>query len=99
MPPNTVYVGRPTKFGNFFNHEKLGRRKAASLFRKFMKKRLSQAERQELGINPMDWLYLCVLRNELKALAKKELRGKNLACWCPQESPCHADTLLDVANS
>lgn len=28
---------------------------------------------------------------------KRELRGKNLACWC-KESPCHADVLLEVAN-
>ena len=27
-----------------------------------------------------------------------ELRGKNLACWCPVGSPCHADVLLEVAN-
>jgi hypothetical protein len=26
------------------------------------------------------------------------LRGKNLACWCPLGSPCHADVLLEVAN-
>jgi len=30
--------------------------------------------------------------------AKKELRGKNLACWC-SGSPCHADVLLEIANS
>lgn len=28
----------------------------------------------------------------------KELRGKNLACFCPLDRPCHADTLLDLAN-
>lgn len=28
---------------------------------------------------------------------KRELRGKNLACWC-KEGPCHADVLLEVAN-
>jgi hypothetical protein len=27
-----------------------------------------------------------------------ELRGKNLACWCPIGSPCHADVLLRIAN-
>jgi hypothetical protein len=27
------------------------------------------------------------------------LRGKNLACWCPLDRPCHADILLKVANS
>lgn len=27
------------------------------------------------------------------------LRGKNLACWCPIGSPCHADVLLEIANA
>lgn len=27
-----------------------------------------------------------------------ELRGKNLACWCPLDEPCHADVLLELAN-
>lgn len=26
------------------------------------------------------------------------LRGKNLACWCPLDQPCHADILLELAN-
>ncbi len=26
------------------------------------------------------------------------LRGKDLACWCPVGSWCHADVLLDLAN-
>lgn len=28
----------------------------------------------------------------------KELRGKNLACWCDLDKPCHADVLLRLAN-
>jgi len=27
-----------------------------------------------------------------------KLRGKNLACWCPLDRPCHADVLLELAN-
>lgn len=27
------------------------------------------------------------------------LRGKNLACWCPLDQPCHADVLLEIANA
>jgi hypothetical protein len=31
---------------------------------------------------------------------KAELRGKNLACWCPCDGqPCHADVLLQIANT
>lgn len=29
----------------------------------------------------------------------QELRGKNLACFCPIGSPCHADVLLEIANA
>lgn len=30
---------------------------------------------------------------------KRELKGKNLMCWCPLGEPCHADILLQIANS
>jgi hypothetical protein len=29
----------------------------------------------------------------------QDLRGKNLACWCPPDEPCHADVLLELANA
>lgn len=29
---------------------------------------------------------------------RNELAGKNLACWCPLDRPCHADLLLQIAN-
>jgi hypothetical protein len=29
----------------------------------------------------------------------EELRGKDLACWCPLDQPCHADVLLEIANA
>jgi len=30
---------------------------------------------------------------------RRELRGKDLACWCPKPGACHADVLLQIANS
>jgi hypothetical protein len=30
---------------------------------------------------------------------QKELKGKNLACWCAPDEPCHADVLLELANT
>ena len=30
---------------------------------------------------------------------RKELRGRDLACWCPLDRPCHADVLLEIANA
>ena len=29
---------------------------------------------------------------------QQDLAGKDLACWCPLDQPCHADVLLEVAN-
>ena len=33
----------------------------------------------------------------LREEVKKELKGKDLICWCFPE-PCHADILLEIAN-
>lgn len=30
---------------------------------------------------------------------REELAGLDLMCWCPIGEPCHADWLLEVANS
>lgn len=30
--------------------------------------------------------------------AVNELAGRDLACWCPLDLPCHADVLLEIAN-
>ncbi len=27
-----------------------------------------------------------------------DLAGRNLACWCAPDKPCHADVLLELAN-
>lgn len=37
----------------------------------------------------------CILTTED---IQRELRGKNLACWCQLDQPCHADVLLEIAN-
>ena len=34
-----------------------------------------------------------------RTVVKHHLAGKNLACWCPLDQPCHADVLLKIANS
>ncbi len=31
--------------------------------------------------------------------ARRELAGRNLACWCSLDGPCHADVLLRIANT
>lgn len=32
------------------------------------------------------------------AEVRARLAGRDLACWCPQGEPCHADVLLHWAN-
>jgi hypothetical protein len=39
--------------------------------------------------------YAKVTVEEIRA----ELAGKDLACWCSLDQPCHADVLLDIANA
>ena len=38
------------------------------------------------------------LTPEFMRSVRSELKGKDLACWCPLDQPCHADVLLQVAN-
>lgn len=33
------------------------------------------------------------------ARVRRELAGRDLACWCPLDQPCHADVLLELANA
>ena len=35
---------------------------------------------------------------DLVATVKRELRGKNLNCWCAPRR-CHGDVLLEIANA
>lgn len=35
----------------------------------------------------------------LRAEARSELAGKNIACWCDPKSPCHGDVWLEIANA
>jgi hypothetical protein len=77
MPPNTVYVGRPTIWGNPFSGG--------------TKEEAVNSFRVDLSQGPLE-------RRQLRERAKRELRGKNLACWCKPGQPCHADVLLELAN-
>ena len=81
MPPNTVYVGRPGKWGNPFS----------LLFATDSREQMVRLFRA--------WLLNGSCSGNLLPDAKVQLRGKDLACWCPLDKPCHADVLLEVANS
>lgn len=30
---------------------------------------------------------------------RAEIAGRDLACWCPLDQPCHGDVLLELANA
>ena len=76
MPAGSVYVGRPTIWGNPCLIVDYGSaEKAVSGYRKYLRARMY-----------------------FGSLTPKDLRGKDLACWCPLDQPCHADVLLEIAN-
>lgn len=71
MPPNTVKVSRPGKWGNPFTFANSGS--------------VHPAIRFACEVAPL--------------LDVTPLRGKNLACFCSLDQPCHADVLLELANA
>lgn len=38
-------------------------------------------------------------KSDFRRKIQRELRGKDLVCWCKLSDPCHADVLLEIANS
>lgn len=52
-------------------------------------------DRNEVVDKYKEWL---LSQPSLVEKAKKELKGKNLICWCAPLR-CHADILLEIANN
>jgi len=90
MPENTVYVGRPTKWGNPF--------KVGDVHRFERVYTGGYAEVTIADRAHAVWLYKRYLTIGEKMAAPFSLAGKDLACWCPLDQPCHADVLLKIAN-
>lgn len=81
VPEDSVYVGRPSKWGNPFCHLE-GKGKFFVL------------TREEAIAKHREWF---LSQPSLIEAAQKELRGRDLVCWCsPLE--CHAEVLLEIAN-
>ena len=85
MPADTLKVDRTTRWGNPFTPKDCGSIAiAVANHAAWMRgERVSPDGRE-----PPD-------RAEIRAV----LRGRNLACWCPLDGPCHAELLLKIANS
>jgi hypothetical protein len=106
MPPNTVSVTRPGRWGNPFDARLLGADLAVEMFRDMMTgffdpfklKHLSDEEFAAVYKAKEAWAARLNWGAEYRQAAKTELRRQNLACWCQVGKPCHADVLLDLAN-
>jgi hypothetical protein len=90
MPPNTVCVCRPGKYGNPI---KVG------MFKGFTAQNARDNYERWVKRDPVFYSYDNAFGPPptFEAIVR-DLRGKNLACWCPLDQPCHADVLLDLAN-
>ncbi|UTT53781.1 DUF4326 domain-containing protein [Microbacterium maritypicum] len=95
-PENTVVVARPSRWGNPFPIPGNGREYAIRFFVNWLTNSLD-AEGRYCDGRPT---YLGVPSSQRPTLEeiRAELGGKNLACWCPLDQPCHADVLLRIAN-
>lgn len=89
MPEGAVYVGRPSKWGNPWPVDRVifGVPGGWPL----------------LGMTPalaveLYRTWVTQMRNDRRSAFLDELKGKDLACWCPLDQPCHADVLLELAN-
>jgi hypothetical protein len=106
MPPNTVSVARPGRWGNpYWDIRRYGRDFCVALFRETAQGFWSPKLLDHLPDHFVDSLYKahCAWIKRIGGhpleMARSELRGKNLACWCKPGEPCHADVLLELANS
>ena len=97
MPRGTVYVGRPSPLGNPF---KAGihydHQHAVDLFQLCVRRFPIQ------GHDINRWHdaggSVAALIGIASGTLLQGLRGKNLACWCALDQPCHAEILLKMAN-
>lgn len=96
MPPNTVYVGRPGKWGNPFKWQDAD----ADVIPKNIAKECAKESFETWLTRPgviMDIEHLEPRRQWILDNIH-ELAGKDLACWCRVGECCHADVLLELAR-
>lgn len=91
MPPNTVKVDRSTRWGNPFNDYPTRAAQAARFRAAVIGPVLDDKQCKPIAA-PGSYIG-DIIRDA------HQLRGKNLACWCAPDEPCHADALLELANA
>lgn len=95
-PEGAIVVARPSKWGNPFSIEHCvdwfvngyGR-----TWTGFPSK--DEALRHVVALYRSAWEFRRIYFHDLDP---SDLRGYDLACWCPLDQPCHADVLLELAN-
>lgn len=102
MPANCVHCARPGKLGNPFTIED-------AVDAGYVKCKSGPDANQFVVDCFRDWLTGTgddwwagkeANARRIEILAKlPKLRGKDLACWCPLDQPCHVDVLLELANA
>lgn len=104
-----VYVGRPTMWGNPF---KLGDEgihhpsQVVDAYRDIVENLMADWDRhlayvkagQQKRVPFHNFCHAYKGHGAPRLDQIHRLRGKNLACWCPLDQPCHADVLLEIAN-
>ena len=90
MPPNTRSVARPGRWGNPFRVGDIDHTTGERIADQAHAVRLLRER----------WFGSELLGGMSMAdIVQQELRGMNLACWCKPGTPCHADVLIEMANS
>ena len=101
----TVYVGRATLWGNPFsikwvedNFDVVDHEDARATAVEFHRYWLETGDTVPYP-RPVESAIFGERRERVLSLAADRLAGKDLACWCPLDQPCHADVLLEIANA
>lgn len=105
MPDGAVYVGRPSRWGNPYWHAQRfhGIDAALALYRNSCHGTWDPSivagwpTASSVYDEHRDWINALGAGHPLNTI-RSELGGRDLACWCPVGSPCHADILLELAN-
>jgi hypothetical protein len=85
MPAGAVKVDRTTRWGNPFTIADCGSAAiAVASHGRWMRGEIAAPG----GADP-----------PTPAAIRVALGGRDLACWCPANGPCHADLLLTIANA
>lgn len=96
LPPNTVKVDRTTVWGNPYVIGEPVDLKQAKKWGFNLKHTETQAADRADAVRR--FAQNIAFDDASRYAIRNVLKGKNLACWCPLDQPCHADLLLKIAN-